>query len=449
MRDYDERDFLHSAVVVPWNDDDPETAANRERLERLLLGAFETKTAPTRAHSFSGPVGSAEELRSKLSRILCDLHQQVVETAEVFRRAVGPREVARPQLSNGKRVLAVDWDLEAPGLHRYFHPFLLDPELTSSPGVIDLVWAFASEAVRPVEPSGEASGEAPGELSSAEADPGWSWYKAHADVLRYATALDWDFPPPGRLDLLPAGRQGDAYAARVNAFNWHTFYDRLGGGAFLEAVKASMREYYDYILIDSHTGVSDTSGVCTVQMPDSLVVCYTASRQSIAGAAAVADSVRAQWAALEKQEAKAGEPRRVPRRIFPVFMRAELGQKEKLDAAREYARSAFAALLDHVWITPREDYWGQVETLYVPYYAYEEVLATFGDRPGNPNTVLAATERLTMYLTDGAVKALVPLPEDERERVLRQFNRAPRPSKRLLSILRRQNSAASRSTPRP
>lgn len=31
--------------------------------------------------------------------------------------------------SNGMRVLVVDWDLEAPGLHRYFHPFLPDPEL--------------------------------------------------------------------------------------------------------------------------------------------------------------------------------------------------------------------------------------------------------------------------------------------------------------------------------
>ncbi|MFD2350514.1 AAA family ATPase [Nonomuraea ferruginea] len=26
--------------------------------------------------------------------------------------------------SNGLRVLAIDWDLESPGLHKYFHPFL-------------------------------------------------------------------------------------------------------------------------------------------------------------------------------------------------------------------------------------------------------------------------------------------------------------------------------------
>jgi MinD-like ATPase involved in chromosome partitioning or flagellar assembly len=34
--------------------------------------------------------------------------------------------------SNGKRVLMIDWDLEAPGLHRYFHPFLTDKRLATT-----------------------------------------------------------------------------------------------------------------------------------------------------------------------------------------------------------------------------------------------------------------------------------------------------------------------------
>ncbi|MGC0347043.1 hypothetical protein RKD34_002623 [Streptomyces sp. SAI-218] len=38
--------------------------------------------------------------------------------------------------ANGKRVLAVDWDLEAPGLHRFFHPFLDPKALSATPGVI-------------------------------------------------------------------------------------------------------------------------------------------------------------------------------------------------------------------------------------------------------------------------------------------------------------------------
>jgi Mrp family chromosome partitioning ATPase len=50
--------------------------------------------------------------------------------------------------SSGKRVLAIDWDLEAPGLHRYFRPFLIDDEISSTDGLIDLlglqevVWAI-------------------------------------------------------------------------------------------------------------------------------------------------------------------------------------------------------------------------------------------------------------------------------------------------------------------
>ena len=44
---------------------------------------------------------------------------------------------------NGRKVLAIDWDLEAPGLHRYFLPFLNDPELTKTNGLIDLFRSYA------------------------------------------------------------------------------------------------------------------------------------------------------------------------------------------------------------------------------------------------------------------------------------------------------------------
>jgi hypothetical protein len=55
--------------------------------------------------------------------------------------------------SNGYDVLLIDWDLEAPGLHRYLRPFLVDPELTSSPGVIDFVWDAARVNVTPSDKS--------------------------------------------------------------------------------------------------------------------------------------------------------------------------------------------------------------------------------------------------------------------------------------------------------
>src|SRR5262249_30942832 len=181
--------------------------------------------------------------------------------------------------SNGKRVLMIDWDLEAPGLHRYFQPFLIDKELIATDGLIDLMWDFSDAAMTPVP--------------DAEREEGW--HEAYTDLTRCTAAVRWTFPSPGRLDLLAAGRQGASYSRRVTAFNWQNFYDRLGGGVFLESLKARMRIAYDYVLIDSRTGVTDTAGICTVQLPDALVVCFTPNNQSIEGCAAIAQSVRAQW----------------------------------------------------------------------------------------------------------------------------------------------------------
>src|SRR5271166_3342097 len=76
---------------------------------------------------------------------------------------------------NGYRVLAIDWDLEAPGLHRFFKPFLIeepvqpgrfenrffkpfliDPEMFETDGLIDALWTFTTQRLTPAlsDPSG-------------------------------------------------------------------------------------------------------------------------------------------------------------------------------------------------------------------------------------------------------------------------------------------------------
>lgn len=42
-------------------------------------------------------------------------------------RSMAMANVAWLLAFQGKRVLTIDWDLEAPGLHRYLHPYLDDP----------------------------------------------------------------------------------------------------------------------------------------------------------------------------------------------------------------------------------------------------------------------------------------------------------------------------------
>jgi len=309
-------------------------------------------------------------------------------------RSMGLANVAWILSSAGKRVLAVDWDLEAPGLHRYFYPFLPDPDLTASDGVIDLMIEFRNEA-----------------FTKREADPPADWYKRYANILRYAASLKYKFPGTGTLDYVAAGKQGAGYSINVNTFDWQGFYDKLGGGVFLEAVRESMRSEYDYVLIDSRTGVSDTSGICTVQMPDALVVCFTLNNQSIDGASRCAAAV------ARRRGESSGFP------IYPVAMRVEEAEREKLDLRREFMRQRFGPFLGHLDSAKRAAYWSQSEILYKPWYAYEEVLAVFGDEPGSPTSLLSAFERLCDYITVGAVTKAGFVDADVRREALAAFRR--------------------------
>ena len=96
------------------------------------------------------------------------------------------------------------------------------------------------------------------------------------------------FPDGGRLDFLSAGRQNRDYSAAVCSLDWDNFYDRLGGGRFFRAMRDDMKQNYDYVLIDSRTGLSDVADICTIELPDVLTICFTLSDQSIEGAASVA-----------------------------------------------------------------------------------------------------------------------------------------------------------------
>ncbi|MFE2019367.1 FxSxx-COOH system tetratricopeptide repeat protein [Streptomyces sp. NPDC059499] len=313
--------------------------------------------------------------------------------------------------SNGLRVLIIDWDLEAPGLHRYFHPLLVDPELGSTKGVIDLIRDYSMRA----------SGPGPELLPGGRVD--WDrWFRDHSDVDDCIVGVRMDFADDGRLDFLPAGLQNDGYSAAVSTFDWDHFYTQLRGAEFLTALRDELSERYDYVLIDSRTGLSDTAGICTILLPDVVVDSFTLSAQSIQGAAAVAESVRAQ-ATMR------------PIRILPAPMRVEYAEQNKLEAGRDLARSRFQSFLGSMTREERDLYWGDVEIPYRPFFAYEEIPAPVGDRPHQGNSLLAASERLTGRITGGRVTKQRPMPETMRRALLASYERtkAPIPSDIFLS----------------
>lgn len=150
----------------------------------------------------------------------------------------------------GHRVLAIDWDLEAPGLHEYFAPLLTARPTT---GLVDLVDDFVTD-----------------NLSSTAS---------------YITHLNTD---DGAVDLLAAGRKDDDYARRVQNIDWANLYER-GFADVLERLRKDWVTDYDFVLIDSRTGWADIASICTAHLPDRLVLVFTANEQSIGGAVDVAN----------------------------------------------------------------------------------------------------------------------------------------------------------------
>jgi MinD-like ATPase involved in chromosome partitioning or flagellar assembly len=299
--------------------------------------------------------------------------------------------------SNGKRVLAVDFDLEAPGLDRYFGPFL-DPELSAStPGVIDWFTDFMESAL--------ALSTALPSIHAATLPPPCS------AMDQYRVRLDWSFPGGGVLDFMPPGRLGPAYDRRVSQFDWERFYSHFGGYEFVESIKRTLRAEYDYVLVDSRTGTSETTGICTVQIPDVLVVLFSPTHQAIEGAARVAESV-------DTRRRNLGE---TPPRIFPIPTRIELAERERLARTRDRVARTFSRFLWHLPAADHARYWSDVEILHFPFYAYEETLCTFADDPRAGVSMLASIERICRYLTDGAVDRLPPMDEVVRHRALQAF----------------------------
>jgi cellulose biosynthesis protein BcsQ len=284
-------------------------------------------------------------------------------------RSMAVANVAWMFANDGRRVLVIDWDLDSPGLHHHFRPFLVDQDLSASPGIIDFMVDFA-EAASTREDRGE-----PGS------------YGEMANLLRNAASLVCDqFPPSGTLDFVPAGRQDAGYASKVNFFNWRHFYENLNGSKFLSAVERQLRSQYDYILIDSRTGVGDTSGTCTAQLPDDLVVCFALDPHSIEGAL---DAARA----AHRMRRDSGSDRSL--RIWPVAMRVDDTRRSDWEALAGRAHVGFKPLLAHLPSQAHAGYWSKAVVPYAPACANPQSLAA--STPPTPSTepVLQSLQFLT------------------------------------------------------
>jgi AAA domain len=311
-------------------------------------------------------------------------------------RTMALANVAWILASAGKRVLVVDWDLESPGLHRYFAPFLDTEAVTELPGVTDMILTY--------------------QWATTQNQPGrpLDWHREYAQASQNTVSVDWEFPGGGLLHFLSAGGRNQRYMSSASLIDWDDFYERHNGALYFETMREEMAREYDYTLLDSRTGLSDVAGICTLELPDVIVIAFTLSDQGIDGAAVVAQEI-------ETRHAERGI------RILPVPMRIDTGEREKMSAGRAMTRLRFEGLPSGLSEAEALRYWAAVEVPYRPFYAYEEILAAFGDEPGMPEPLNPVYERLTGYITDGEVSTCAPIKEDDRRKVLRAFTRRTPP----------------------
>ncbi|PPK60996.1 CobQ/CobB/MinD/ParA family nucleotide binding protein [Actinokineospora auranticolor] len=253
----------------------------------------------------------------------------------------------------GNRVLCVDWDLEAPGLHHYFRP-MMSGEPTS--GVVDLVDDFLANRFRPAD---------------------------------HTTRLSADGVT---LDLIAAGRDDVDYITRVQDLEWERFYDE-GFGEYLERCRERWTTDYDFVLLDSRTGVSDIGGICTAHLPDRLVILFTANAQSMRGAIDIA---------RRANSARDGLPFDRPRlNVIPVLSRFD-AREEYLEADRwRQTYLTETGSLYHDWLdveVPPAEVAAHLTLPYVSFWTFGERLAVVQEKQPTPDQISYALETVAALL---------------------------------------------------
>jgi hypothetical protein len=202
------------------------------------------------------------------------------------------------------------------------------------------------------------------------------------DLLRRFTVEVLRTDDGGVLDLMTSGDQDRSYPRRVLEFDWAGFFSDDDGGEFFETCRREWTRRYDYVLIDSRTGITDSGGICTIQLPDIIVPVFTASRQSVDG---VIDIIgRAQ----EGRQLLAYD--RKPAAIVPLPSRFD--SRTEYTLAQQWLdefESKFAGFYTS-WL-PKDASVRQVlertKLPYVPFFSFGERLPVFEETGSDPESL--------------------------------------------------------------
>ena len=195
-----------------------------------------------------------------------------ISTFYSFKGGVGRTQalvnVAAELANRGRRVLLVDFDLEAPGLST----FLLPSGPTERGGIVE----YVTDYVR--------TREAP-------------------DVKSYVSPFSAVGPNGGGTWVMPSGSHDASYAHRLASLDWTRLYEEYDGFYLFEDLKLQWEKAFapDYVFIDSRTGHTDVGGICTRQLPDAVAIFFLPNNQNLNGLAKIVDDIRGELASPRRK----------------------------------------------------------------------------------------------------------------------------------------------------
>lgn len=293
--------------------------------------------------------------------------------------------VEQPPEIYGKGVLMIDWDLEAPSLHRYFRDSFTktfenennpDYAFERYPGLIDLFETIDNQIDETL-----FERELRDILNSFQFD----------DFI-----LNTDIP---NLYFLKSGSFDEDYEERVSTFNWESLFERTQGLLF-SLVAEKLASKYRYVLIDSRTGIADTSNICTMLMPEKLVLVFTPNRQSFTGLEKLGRNAVAY---------RGNAPNLFPLTIFPLPSRIELSEGYLREDWRfgninndiQGYQTIFEELLKSLYSLQEcklQKYFDEVQIQQSSRFSYGEEIAVWLERTNDSLSLTRSYQRFLKFL---------------------------------------------------
>ena len=263
----------------------------------------------------------------------------------------------------GYKTLIIDWDLEAPGLEYFFQEYFNINDVCKREGVIDLLYKI---------------------MDDENSNHLFSWKQ-----MLFEISIENHL-----IHFMSAGKKDKKYYNKVRSLDLENLYLNNGGYA-LETIREEWKHNYDFVLIDSRTGITDIGGVCTVHLPDILLLLFTATRQSIYGSVEVARKANKTRKNLPVD--------RLSLLSLPILSRFDSTEEFKI--SQSWIDKSSSALKDVClnWLPRKVDmrtYFEITKIPYIPYFSFGEKLPIIEQGTNDPASIGFSYETISALIAN-------------------------------------------------